>query len=61
MRREGEGVDIEVVGVDDATEFCAAVLQGLDVVALVFKFTTEVCDLFVFGLDDLLQGGDGFV
>ena len=51
-RREGEGVDIEVVGVDDATEFCTAVLQGLDVVALVFQLATEVGDLFVFGLDD---------
>ena len=45
-RREGEGVDIEVVGVDDATEFGTPVLQGLDVVALVFQLTTKVGDLF---------------
>lgn len=51
-RREGKGVNVEVVGVDDMPEFCTPMLQGLDMVTLVFQFSTEVGYLFVFGLDD---------
>ena len=54
--RKRDGIDAEMMGVDDATQFGTTMLQGLDVVVSVMEGTLESCNLGVLRVQRALQG-----
>ena len=59
--RKGEGIEAEMMGVDDASQFCTAMLQGLYVVIPVLQGTLESRNLGVLRVQLALQRRNKFV